>query len=54
MGDTILFSENLSGDCFDQICAERQVTRFSRGSLMWIWQVLSSRRNEALDTSTLS
>ena len=52
--DTVLLSENLSGDCFDQIPAERQVTGFSRGRLMWIWEVLSGHRNEALDRSIFS
>ena len=49
-GDTILFSDQLGGDYFDQIRAERLVTRFSRGRPTRTWEVISGRRNEALDT----
>lgn len=55
-GETILFSEDLSGDYFDQIRAERLVTKFSRGGRppMRVWEVISGRRNEALDTLAYS
>ncbi|GGL52195.1 terminase [Wenxinia marina] len=49
-GETILFSSALSGDYFDQLRAERLVTRFSRGHPVRRWEVVSGRRNEALDT----
>jgi len=49
-GETILFSEALGGDYFDQIRAERLVTKFSRGHPVRRWEVISGRRNEALDT----
>mgnify|MGYP005841827461 FL=1 len=49
-GDTILFSDILSGDYFDQIRAERLVTKYSRGHPVRRWEVISGRRNEALDT----
>lgn len=49
-GETILFSDQLSGDYFDQIRAERLVTKFSRGRPIRVWDVISGRRNEALDT----
>jgi phage terminase large subunit GpA-like protein len=53
-GETILFSEDLSGDYFEQIRAERLVTKFSRGRPMRVWEVISGRRNEALDTLAYS
>lgn len=49
-GETILFSETLGGDYFDQIRAERLVTKYSRGHPVRRWEVISGRRNEALDT----
>lgn len=49
-GETILFSDQLGGDYFDQIRAERLVTKFSRGRPTRVWEVVSGRRNEALDT----
>lgn len=49
-GQTILFSDQLGVDYFDQIRAERLVTKFSRGRPTRVWQVISGRRNEALDT----
>ena len=49
-GQTILFSDQLGGDYFDQIRAERLVTKFSRGRPTRGWEVISGRRNEALDT----
>jgi phage terminase large subunit GpA-like protein len=53
-GDTILFSDQLGGDYFDQIRAERLVTKYSRGNPVKRWEVISGRRNEALDTLTYS
>lgn len=53
-GETILFSGDLSGDYFEQIRAERLVTKFSRGRPMRVWEVISGRRNEALDTLSYS
>ncbi|WP_417809946.1 phage terminase large subunit family protein [Thioclava sp.] len=53
-GETILFSDQLSGDYFDQVRAERLVTKFSRGRPMRVWEVISGRRNEALDTLAYS
>jgi len=49
-GETITFSEGLVGDYFDQIRAERLVTKFSRGRPTRSWELISGRRNEALDT----
>lgn len=49
-GETILFSDRLGGDYFDQIRAERLVTKYSRGRPIRAWEVISGRRNEALDT----
>ena len=43
-GKTILFSEDLSGDYFDQIRAERLVTKFSRGRPTCELQNIWSRR----------
>lgn len=51
-GATILFSDRLGGDYFDQLRAERLVTRYSRGRPERRWEVISGRRNEALDTLT--
>ncbi|SIN74340.1 phage terminase large subunit family protein [Vannielia litorea] len=53
-GDTILFSDELGGDYFDQLRAERLVTKFSRGHPIRRWEVISGRRNEALDTLVYS
>ena len=53
-GETILFSDQLGGDYFDQIRAERLVTKYSRGNPVKRWEVISGRRNEALDTLTYS
>ena len=52
--ETILFSDQLGGDYFDQIRAERLVTKYSRGHPVKRWEVTSGRRNEALDTLTYS
>lgn len=51
-GGTILFSDRLGGDYFDQLRAERLVTRYSRGRPERRWEVISGRRNEALDCLT--
>ncbi|SLN77644.1 phage terminase large subunit family protein [Roseisalinus antarcticus] len=51
-GETILFSNQLGGDYFDQLRAERLVTRYTRGRPTRAWEVISGRRNEALDTLT--
>lgn len=52
--ETILFSDHLGGDYFDQIRAERLVTKYSRGHPVKRWEITSGRRNEALDTLTYS
>lgn len=53
-GETILFSDELGGDYFDQIRAERIVVKYSRGQPVKTWELTSGRRNEALDTLTYS
>lgn len=53
-GETILFSDQLGGDYFDQIRAERLVVRYTRGQPVKKWELTSGRRNEALDTLTYS
>lgn len=49
-GETIQFSDQLGGDYFDQLRAEKLVTKYSRGRPTRAWEVISGRRNEALDT----
>lgn len=53
-GETILFSDQLGGDYFDQLVAERLVVRYTRGQPVKKWELTSGRRNEALDTLTYS
>lgn len=48
-GATILFSEDLGPDYFDQLQAERLVTKYSRGQPVRQWDKVPGRRNEALD-----
>jgi phage terminase large subunit GpA-like protein len=49
-GETILFSDQLGADYFDQIRAERLVVRYTRGQPVKKWELTSGRRNEALDS----
>ena len=42
----------MGGDYFDQLRAERLVTKYNRGRAERRWEVVSGRRNEALDTLT--
>ena len=51
-GRTLLFSDALGQDYFDQLNAERLVTRYSHGHPTKIWELISGRRNESLDTLT--
>ena len=53
-GETILFSDRLGGDYFDQIASERLVVRYTRGQPVKKWELTAGRRNEALDTLTYS
>lgn len=48
-GASILFSDDLGPDYFDQLQAERLVTRYSRGQPVRHWDQVPGRRNEALD-----
>lgn len=48
-GRTILFSDALGPDYFEQISAERLVTRYSHGHPTRLWELVSGRRNESLD-----
>ena len=48
-GETVLFSDTLDPDYFDQLNAERLVTRYSHGHPTKLWELISGRRNEALD-----
>ena len=48
-GQTVLFSDALGPDYFDQLNAERLVTRYSHGHPTKLWELVSGRRNEALD-----
>ena len=54
LGPTILFSEDLSGDYFEQVRAERLIAKFSWGRPMQVLGVISGRRNKTLDTSAYS
>jgi len=49
---TILFSAFLGGNYFDQLRAERLVTKYSLGRAERRWEDVSGRRNEVLDTLT--
>ncbi|WP_288943961.1 terminase gpA endonuclease subunit [uncultured Roseovarius sp.] len=51
-GRTVLFSDDLGPDYFDQLRAERLVTKYTRGHPARHWELISGRRNEALDTLT--
>ncbi|MEM9910285.1 MAG: terminase gpA endonuclease subunit [Pseudomonadota bacterium] len=48
-GETVYFSDALVADYFDQLRAERLVTRYSHGHPTRVWELVSGRRNEALD-----
>lgn len=48
-GQTVLFADSLGPDYFDQLNAERLVTKYSHGHPAKIWELISGRRNEALD-----
>jgi phage terminase large subunit GpA-like protein len=48
-GRTVLFSDALGPDYFDQLNAERLVTKYSHGHPTKLWELISGRRNEGLD-----
>lgn len=48
-GRTVLFSDELGPDYFDQLNAERLVTKYSHGHPTKVWELISGRRNEGLD-----
>lgn len=48
-GRTVRFSDAFGPDYFDQINAERLVTKYTRGHPTRHWELVSGRRNEALD-----
>ncbi len=48
-GETLLISDQLGSDYFDQLRAERLVTKYSRGQSVRQWELISGRRNEGLD-----
>jgi len=48
-GETVQFSDTLGPDYFDQLNAERLVTRYSHGYPTKKWELISGRRNEGLD-----
>ena len=49
-GQTIAFADDLGPDYLEQLAAERLVTRMHRGHPVRQWELISGRRNEALDT----
>lgn len=48
-GRTVRFSADFGPDYFDQVNAERLVTRYSHGHPVRQWELSKGRRNEALD-----
>ncbi|MEO1678003.1 MAG: terminase gpA endonuclease subunit [Pseudomonadota bacterium] len=49
-GSTIQIADHLGRDYLEQLAAERLVTRMHRGHPVRQWELISGRRNEALDT----
>jgi len=45
------FSRDLSADFYEMLCSERLVLRYSRGQPVRIWERLSGRRAEGLDST---
>jgi phage terminase large subunit GpA-like protein len=50
----IYFSNSLPPVWYEQLCAERKVTRYFRGRPVRRFEVISGRRNEALDATVMA